>query len=236
LERDLPAALGHVRRETGAHRAHVIGHSMGGILLLARLAQGETDIRSAVAIGSSLDYSRSPSNYHALKRLRWLLGRLPFIPYGPCAKLLSPFSLRIPNPVDAFNVHFTNIDPGLYRRYLASGVDSVPTAVMAELSTAFYDGGLTLGADGERLHPLLGRVTTPVLLVGGDRDEQCPPLAVRSTYEALGTPNKEMKILGPQAGQADHYGHMDLLMGKRAASEVFADLADWLTRHDGANA
>jgi hypothetical protein len=38
--------------------------------------------------------------------------------------------------------------------------------------------------------------------------------------------------MGPSAGFGSHYGHFDPLVGKRASSEVFPLIADFLEHHD----
>jgi hypothetical protein len=42
-----------------------------------------------------------------------------------------------------------------------------------------------------------------------------------------------MIIFGKNLGQADHYGHFDLLLGKRVVDEVFPVIETWLVQHDG---
>ena len=67
-----------------------------------------------------------------------------------------------------------------------------------------------------------------MLALAGDRDAQCPPAAARETLEALGSTKRKLVVAGPESGMADHYGHFDLLIGRRAPQEVFPLIHEWL--------
>jgi hypothetical protein len=58
--------------------------------------------------------------------------------------------------------------------------------------------------------------------------------AIKRTYERLaqGCQAHRLVVFGTESGQPEHYGHFDLLLGKRVAEEVFPEIAHWLRRHD----
>jgi alpha-beta hydrolase superfamily lysophospholipase len=237
LLRDLPAAIGHVLSQTGRPALHWIGHSMGGLLLYARLARGgSTQVRSGVAIGSSLDYSRAVSDFRRGLRLRPLGRVLRVVPLGLASVWLAPFAGRIRNPLERFNWWPTNVDPRLVRRLLSCAYTNVPTSLLLQLATAFMDGGLRTQDGRSRYIEGLGSATTPVLAIAGDRDRQCSPEAARATVERLGSASGgiagTLRVFGKEHGQADHYGHCDLVMGRRARHEVFPAIDEWLDGHD----
>jgi pimeloyl-ACP methyl ester carboxylesterase len=237
LLRDLPAAIGHVLTQTGKPALHWIGHSMGGLLLYAHLSRGgSAQTRCGVAIGSSLDYSRADSDFRPLLRLRPLGRVLRVLPLGRASLLLSPLAGRVPNPFERFNWWRSNVDPRLVRRLLACAYANVPTSLLLQLATAFTAGGLLSGDGRVRYIEGLASASAPVLAVAGDRDRQCSPEAARATLEAVGSAgavrNGRLSVFGVEHGQADHYGHCDLVMGRRARSEVFPVLAEWLDQHD----
>jgi alpha-beta hydrolase superfamily lysophospholipase len=111
---------------------------------------------------------------------------------------------------------------------------TVPLPVLLQLSTAFEAGGLRKCDSDVRYLDLASRSSVPVRLLVGDRDRQCPPAACARTYEHLSQHSDahQMIIFGKSAGQADHYGHFDLLLGKRAVEEVFPAIEAWLMQHD----
>jgi alpha-beta hydrolase superfamily lysophospholipase len=231
LSHDLPAAIEHAAGD--ARAVHWIGHSMGGLLLYAHLARGGVGIRSGVAIGSSLDYSASKSGFARLLPFRRLLEMAPVVPIGALARALAPLVGVVPTPFERFNVWTTNVDPALWRHISRRGFHAVPPALMAQLATAMLPGGLR-SADGRTAYlDGLAHATAPVLALAGDRDAQCPPDASEGTLRACGSPRREHRTFGKAHGHADHYGHFDLLIGRRAKLEVWPVIDAWLDEHDG---
>lgn len=57
VEKDVPALIRFVLRQTNSHQVHFLGHSMGGMILCGVMARVDTTtakIRSCIAIGSGL--------------------------------------------------------------------------------------------------------------------------------------------------------------------------------------
>ena len=233
LHYDVPAAIAYAKGVTGAAAVHWIGHSMGGILGYAHLARGgSADLRSLTAIGSSLDYTGSPSGFHALVPFRALLDRLPLVPLGILGQITGPLVGRIHTPFERFNVWPSNTDPELWRRLTRHGFHAVSPPVMAQLATAMLPGGLRSRDGSIRYTEGLASATAPVLAIAGDRDPQCPSQAADRTLEAVGSARREIAVFGPDHGHVDHYAHFDLLMGLRAPREVFGRIDRWLDEHD----
>jgi pimeloyl-ACP methyl ester carboxylesterase len=83
----------------------------------------------------------------------------------------------------------------------------------------------------------LQRITTPALLLAGPRDVLATPDAVKTTFEALGSSEKQFMICSRAQGLRVNYGHFDLVIGREAPVEVFPLVARWLDAHrDGAEA
>jgi hypothetical protein len=84
----------------------------------------------------------------------------------------------------------------------------------------------------------LSGLKCPVLIVGGTVDLLCPPDATRSLFEAVGSPNKKLLMMGKSYGHSSEYGHGDLVIGTHAPTEVYgavASLAADAARSDGLN-
>ena len=234
LLHDVPAAIAYARRVTGADAVHWIGHSMGGILGYAHLARGGSpDLRSMIAVGSSLDYSGSASGFHALVPLgALLLDRIPLVPIGLLGQISSALVGRVATPFERFNVWSGNTDPELWRDIAMRGFHAVSPPVMAQLATAMGKGGLRSRDGAIAYSDGLAAATTPVLSIAGTRDPQCPPDAARRTLEAVGSPRRALQVFGREHGHVDHYGHFDLLIGRRAKEEVFGHLDRWIDESD----
>lgn len=226
LEQDLPAAIAAVTEKNKARPAF-IGHSMGGILALGYLASGGEGLSAVVTVGSTLDYSASTSGFHRLLPLRRALRYLPMVPVDLVARRSAAFVGRWISPYERFNVWSTNVEQAAWRRICEEGFHPVSPPVMEQLATAFQAGGLASRDGGRRYLAGLAASTTPLLLVAGSRDAQCPPEAARATLRLAGK-GAELAIFGRDQGCADDYGHFDLLIGRRAAHEVFPRVESWL--------
>jgi pimeloyl-ACP methyl ester carboxylesterase len=235
LLHDLPAAVACARQISGAPSVHWIGHSMGGMLAYAHLARGgSSDLRSATTVGSSLDYSDMKGGFHALLPLRALLERVPAVPVGLLARLAAPLVGRVESPFERFNVWPSNTDPTIWRKVSDQGFHAVSPPVMTQLASALAPGGLRSRDGSVAYLEALPRATAAVLGLAGDRDAQCPPDAARRTLESTGSARRAFQVFGPAHGHADHYGHFDLLIGRRARDEVFSHIDRWLDEHDAA--
>jgi hypothetical protein len=144
------------------------------------------------------------------------------VPLGPLAAALAPLALATDNPLDRFNVNPRNVNVALYRRMTAVGFHPIAPGVLRGLAGAFREGGLCL-PDGSACVRLLP-TSVPVLSLSGTVDLQCSPTAARRH----GT---DHEVFGRVHGQAEDYGHFDMIMGTRARHEVWPTLSQWLRDH-----
>ncbi|GLI59312.1 hypothetical protein VaNZ11_001166 [Volvox africanus] len=241
VTKDLPAVLQYVRHATGAPRAHVLGHSMGGMILTRLLALGGPPgeaVASATVVGSGC-FLRG-SWWQALQHTLWLARFLWLVPAGATLRAYSPLALGRAGLQLVDELYFwpPNTDPLLARALLARNFSAISAGVILQFGSGFGIRGLCT-ADGKEAYAdaaRLARVETPVLFVCGDRDRMCPPQGAEATC-ALFTGSRCARFtkLGPKYGTRDHYGHFDILMGHRVEQEVFPLLAAWLDEHDGAD-
>ncbi len=75
--------------------------------------------------------------------------------------------------------------------------------------------------EGFRLEGVAQRIRCPFLLLHGEEDEQVPLEDARALFEAVGSPDKTMRVFGAAEGGAQHCQHDYLSI----ASTAFAD---WL--------
>jgi len=81
--------------------------------------------------------------------------------------------------------------------------------------------------EGFRLEGVAQRIRCPFLLLHGEEDEQVPLEDARALFEAVGSPDKTMRVFGAAEGGAQHCQHDYLSI----ASTAFAD---WLAEKLGA--
>ena len=228
LEHDIPALVAAIRRRSGADGIHWIGHSMGGVLLMCYgILNPDAPILRGVAVGSALDYKVGATGFERLLRLRPLLERLVGVPYGAFMHTMAPLmGRRGLEALQSFNVWSSNIEPEIVRALHARCFHGMPMSLLGSLATTFEEEGLRLQS-GYRFVPRASTVSFPIRLLAGSRDEQVSVDAVRHTAELIGD-NAEVVVHGREGGDADHYGHWDLLIGRRAPVETWRPLAEWL--------
>lgn len=227
LAHDLPALIEAVRAHSQADQIHWVGHSMGGILLMCYgILHPNAPIARGVTIGSALDYKVGATGFKALLRLRPVLERLVAVPYGSAMHLLAPAIGRLPLGVHSFNVWPSNIEAETVRTIHAACFNAIPTSLLTSLATTFEPEGLRLES-GFRFVENADDFPFPLRMLAGSRDAQVSVPAIEHTAELLGD-NAQVVVHGPQRGDADHYGHWDLLVGRRAPVETWPSIAHWL--------
>jgi pimeloyl-ACP methyl ester carboxylesterase len=233
LTHDIPALLELARGASGRPRVSWLGHSMGGFLaLMYGIDHADAPLERIVAVASSLDYRPGQSIYRSLRKLRPLAGALPVLPFSLLATLTVPFAGWGPRFLpEGMNFHRANIEPSTTRYLLGNGFSAIQTALLDDLDTTFGEDGFTV----EGRLPYLARAAelrVPTLLVGGSRDLQCTPEASALTFELLSSVrDKKLAMFGKPYGHAEDYGHFDLIVGKRAQSEVWPEISAFLAGH-----
>lgn len=227
LEQDLPALIDGILGRTGAEKLIWIGHSMGGILLMAYgILHPDAPIERGVAVASALDYSHGESVFGGLLKYRALLEKGPPVPFGVFAHLISPALGRGWEGVEGMNVWSSNMEPQLIRALYARCFHTIPISLLQSLATAFEPGGLALRS-GFCFADHVEKLSFPLLLVAGSKDAQVSVEAVHHTKELFGD-GAELVVHGLDYGDGDEYGHWDLFLGKRAEDEVWPGILEWL--------
>lgn len=231
LDQDLPALVEAVQH-AGDGPLFWIGHSMGGILLLNWWAErGEAaGVSGGITVGSAADYRVGASGFRKLAALRRVLEpaltRRPLaIPWHHLTRTLSPMVGNVRLPLEDFNLWRGNMEVELCRQLMREGFGVIPTPLLQSLATTFDEAGFQRPGQPPLL-TRLSRVSGPLMVVAGTLDAQCPPEAALHTARLL--PQGEAWVVGREYGQADDYGHFDLVLGVRAPREVWPRLGKWL--------
>ncbi len=233
LHKDVPAIVAAVLKKTGASRLHWVGHSMGGMLIRVCMSDNsELPLASAVTIGSPVDFSamRNP-RYKAVIRFKNLIRGFPVFPLALAAGFLAPIAPQVARVlIGAF--HPPNMDPSAARRGLALFAERVtPSSLWLDFAR-FVETGVFGPTRRSTYLDSRARSPVPLLVLAGSRDEMAPASAV-TALDGPKHAHRECKILGKEYGTVEEYGHMDLVLGVRAAQEVFPLVSDWILTHNG---
>ncbi len=155
---DLEAMLAAVRAEHPGLRPHLVGHSMGGLIVSATLCEREPDVAGAITSGALLavaeDFSRA--RILAARVLRRVAPRMS-LAAGLDAQGLSN-------------------DPEVARAYLADPL--VFRSMTASLAVELMGAVARTAASAER-------VRVPLLMLHGEVDPLCPVAGTRRFFSGL---------------------------------------------------
>jgi cholesterol oxidase len=245
---DWPAAVAEVRRVTGAPSVQALGHCVGSASLLMALASGMTGVRSAVAMQFPLHPGTSYLNQaKAALKVNRVLGWVGARHVSPLRGVTLPntaldLALRaVPMPrserCDKALCRWINAIYGCTHTH-----DQLDDATHDHLDDMFGVGNLTslghlgtimqrrlvVDAQGESVytaHP--ERLQLPILLVQGEQNYIFHPEGTMRTLRWLQSHNEPslyQRLLLPR------YAHLDALIGRSAAHDVYPKLSEHLDR------
>ncbi len=224
---DVPAVVDEVLRRADAPRLLWVGHSLGGVIGLAAAPALGTRLAGIVTIGTPLFFRFT----HGVRRLLWL-GHVLAV-WGQfdatLARLVAPLAGRVALPGgEKLSSNLANIAPRTQRYLLANVFAPIWKGVMAQLDD-WVKNDVCRSVDGQVDYRAgLAQVRCPALVLGGSVDLLCPMAATRGLFDALGTPDKRMVVLGTASGHSADYGHGDLVTGRRASEEVYPEVLSLL--------
>lgn len=242
LEEDIPAVMEYVKMQTKPKDGKLlaIGHSMGGILLYARLSRcgfdgRDPELAAIVTLASSLDYTSSKSSLKLLLPLADPAQALnvPVVPLGALLSAAYPLSSRPPYVFAWLNNLISSEDmmhPELLEKLVLNNFCTIPAKLLLQLTTAFREGGLCNRSGSFLYKDHLLKSQVPVLALAGDQDLICPPEAVYDTAKLFHENLVTYKVFGQPEGP--HYAHYDLVGGRLAVDQVYPCIAEFLSRYD----
>ncbi len=248
--RDWPAAIAHVRSETGADTVQVMGHCVGGLSLCMALGGGMEGVRSATF--SSLaghPIATIGNQLRANARLATLFRKVGI---GGLNTDYRPGSLP-DRAIDAVmrvlpfkHVHDSAVGRRIY--FIYGDVfdhDRIDEATMAESVPSFFgNGNITFfehisrmirkskAVDAQGRDAYLSntnRFRIPISFITGEHNRMFVPRGLQMTHDLLRAAN------GPELYTRhviQDYAHLDLWIGRDAERDVFPVALAELERHN----
>lgn len=229
---DLPAVVDYVKRTSGTEAIDYAGHSMGGLVLYAYLSQGGQGIHAAATLGSPtrIDYGSSVEALMTNFGMR-IVSPSGAVPSALGARLLAPFEPMVDDgPVERFFYNPQSTRSDSFRRLMIYGTADVAGGVALQLSAMMKTGEFASFDKTVNYREAMAGITTPVLVIAARMDRIVMAPAVKDGYRALGGP-KEWLLITRANGTRGEYGHMDLVIGERAADEVWSKVLSFFDRH-----
>ncbi|MBK7865453.1 MAG: alpha/beta fold hydrolase [Archangiaceae bacterium] len=199
-----------------------VGHSKGGLIAYAHLAQNlEAPIRALVTLGTPIrfDHDRVLSAFLTLARP---LYALPLMPIRAAAAVGANVTGLPPEPFGSYMLRPENMDPEV----LALAMRHVPSDIFGGVARQFFRWMRTGRVDSNRgfdYRAAFANVRAPLLMIAGTHDKLAPPDNVFATRPVWGGP--------VHAHLAQGFGHGDLTIGRDAPREIFPKVAEFLEAH-----
>ena len=227
---DVPTLIAYVRR-AGAGPICWLGHSMGGMAGYAHLSTAtreETMPDALVTIASPIEFPvlKTPK----LSRLAYKAIHLPLpkrqIPLRDAAARAWPWLIKTNLVSLAFNID--NIDPRLAMQASLDSFSNVPQEKLLQMAGWALSRKFESADGSVDYRAKLAGAHTPSLLISGAGDKMGTPVGVAAALNALGSSNKRHVVFSRINGYSADYGHLDLVLGRRASEEVFPVVGEWI--------
>jgi pimeloyl-ACP methyl ester carboxylesterase len=231
---DVPAVLDLMESCTGHRKTHWLGHSMGGMMLYAYLLRGMPErIESGITLAAPACFSRS-----AVGGL-FLLGRgvqiVPRLPLANLVRMAAPFLGHLSPKMMRLQMNMANIDRAILRGAAFNTASHLSTGVLAQFLDWMQCGEFRSADRTYSYTANLDQIETPLLVLAGRADAMVPACDAKRAFECARTQHKHYVEYGAESGHADDYGHIDLVFGRRARTEVFPEIARWLGEFEGSS-
>ncbi len=113
-----------------------------------------------------------------------------------------------------------SLEPEILQERLRDGFDWTSVTVWQEMSRWAAEGRVDF-------EDAWTRTDLPLLVLLGDRDHLLPPQDGRAAYDLSGSQDKTLRIFDDWHDEV-HWGHLDLVLGKKAPDHVWPVLAAWM--------
>ena len=251
LDYDIPAILNKVIEESGQRKVMWVGHSMGGMLMLAYLISAGLHkdkniynadlVQAGITIGSPVVFDQPSLIALSMIYKTSIIPRLPFLPTDFLSNILSVFRFILDSPLTYHFWNWKNMELNNKTLYLKDGVDNIAQGVIRDFVEYCLVGDFT-SSDGKlNYRENLFLVNSPILIVAGGKDAMAHPKGQKIIYENISSQDKELRIFGQHGflmrdGQTINmkdrinYGHVDLTLGRHSKEDVWPYMLNWLRK------
>lgn len=227
---DVPAIIDFVTRQTGAQKVTWVGHSMGGMLIYSYVAEKKDPrVSCVVTIGSPVQFTRKSGHvFKGLLKLKFALKLLPVNPLPLFGRLLVPVIKGRRNFVNGMYCN-SNIDPRVARCASTIGSQMISPSKLWLDFAGFMERNCYQSSDGVSILEKTQSLNIPLFVIAGSADEVAPlewVIPASDVRRESGT--RRLFVAGPENGLEQDYGHVDMLLGLRARTEIFPTIHSWL--------
>lgn len=233
IDKDIASVIRYVRKESHKPKVIWIGYETGGLVLYGYLQKkGASGLSALVTIAAPVTFTHPDQD-----PMKWLLRldesatlkKIFLSVNGPTlARLLIPFVPKL----ERLLYNPENMEDEIKEKLLEEALTDINPGVLDHLLRMIKQGEFVSAKGDFSYRKNLARIELPLLLIGGEKDPVAPPEAILAVYRRVGSPNRTVRIFGARNKDSAAYGHMDLILGMKAAQEVFPVIGGWLKQRD----
>ncbi len=228
VRRDIPAVIGRICELTGCADLLWVGHSMGGMVMYAHLAEADPRVKAVFAIASPVTFDELTWSAH-VRPIGRLLSFLPAFHQRFWATLMAPLSGRFGGKPGIIS-NDANVDMPFGRHIMPNLSTDLPMTLVMH-TAKWSESGQLVSADGAcNYYERMAEITTPMGFAVGAADRLATPKSVRDAFERCGSADKTFRFYSKADGDQADYGHGDIVFGRSAPDEVFTHVAEFLEK------
>ena len=208
-----------------------IGHSLGGATIYSAACQMQPlKTRGIIGIGALYHFGNNPI-IQSICHMTQFLSRIPILGSVRVRTQKGGLLLsKLYSISDVVGYTFPlsgwwpgTVEPELFAERMRLGMDWTNVEIWKEMSK----WGVTRTFPyAEKWHQL----DMPLLVALGDKDHLLTIKDGRPAYEESGSSDKGLIIFDDYHHET-HYGHLDIILGKKAPVHVWPKLHDWMQKH-----
>jgi pimeloyl-ACP methyl ester carboxylesterase len=157
------------------------------------------------------------------------------VPTGLGARFGAPlaplFHWLLQRPIAELGFHRGNLDADLLRTLMLTAIDDLPASLLREFARWYDTKAMSDRYAMFDFTEHLERITAPLFIVSGSKDELTPARDLEYVYEHVGSRDKRFRVIGKADGFSHDYSHADLVLGKYAPDDVYPLVLEWLEEH-----
>ena len=228
----IPAVVAH----SGLDGVFLMGHSLGGAVCYAVAPRVPEYLSGLVTVAGMFSFGSNPVTRSA-GRLVGHIARDDSALTRIGASIKTRFMGKIVAEqfaiADAISAAFPlagwvpgSTEPHVVQERLLKGFDWTGINIFLTMMRWAAEGDFDT-LDGRNYGDEFCTLDLPLLVVAGDRDRMLPPSDARPAYDRSESSDKTFKIFNPIREEV-HWGHLDLLLGKKAPEFTWPYLLRWL--------
>lgn len=233
-ERDVPGIIQAALELSGNERVFLVGHGIGGTLGYAQ-ASLQSQLAGLVQLAAPPLLSTGGRLLQAMAWVSQCLRRQPDshtivppdLPAGAGLRLLVPYLDRPNNRFPLQLWEPRSIRRGALFERMRVGFERHSHRVAHQALYWMLRQELREWLSQENSpQASLERLSLPILAINGDHDHLVSASSVQSALERTHSRDTEFRQIGSDRHR--HYGHFDLVLGDRAATDVWPLIRDWM--------